>query len=270
LDALLNVVSTQTLIEAAPMEIAPDPTAPIPVSEFSSPRVSLGPALDLKYRDVYYIGGGTYGSVYQALDVSTGHHVAIKTQAKGQVAKKEVEVQNAVAYSKHCSKILAIEESDDAKSLLIVMPLCRQLPKYCTSEAELLQILKGCARGLWDLHFAGYYHMDVKPDNILLGPRNEAILCDFGLAEQYDSCGMISAECQGTLEFMAPEVLLASGKYSAEKADVYSLAQTIRTLACGNVIGPDLQNLLRQMEAYDVKDRISIQEVLEHPLLRYI
>jgi len=38
-------------------------------------------------------------------------------------------------------------------------------------------------RGLEFLHDAGFYHNDIKPRNILLGPRGEAVLTDYGISE---------------------------------------------------------------------------------------
>ena len=35
--------------------------------------------------------------------------------------------------------------------------------------------------GLEYLHFQGVAHFDLKPDNILIGPDNNAVLADFGV-----------------------------------------------------------------------------------------
>jgi hypothetical protein len=275
MDLLLDVVRSETLFTATPAATIPIANpAPAPVSNVSSPKAAIDPDLDLKYENARQIGRGGYGIVFEAVDVSTGQHVAIKRQKKGKVAERELDVLKTVK-SENCCKLLAVKDSTDEKSMFTVMPLYRQLPKLFSSEAELLRIMKGCARGLLDLQLAGYFHLDVKPQNILLGSADEGILCDFGFAAKFESNGMIS-ERRGVPEFMAPEVKYASGKYSGWKADVYSLAKTIRKLACSTysflkpIISPKLHQLLFKMEAYDVEQRLSIQEVLEDPLLSSI
>jgi hypothetical protein len=83
------------------------------------------------------------------------------------------------------------------------------------------------ADGLAEVHARGIYHLDIKPDNILLdSDRDQAVLTDFGIAcRAAETCG-----ARGTLGYMAPE--LFDGKASA-KADVFALAATLYRLATG-------------------------------------
>jgi len=79
-----------------------------------------------------------------------------------------------------------------------------------------LEVMKNIASSLINLHSLGIYHMDIKPENILIG--EEAILIDFGLSamtiRKFD-------RISGTYGFIAPEVLL--GQEFSEKADIFSL-----------------------------------------------
>jgi len=83
------------------------------------------------------------------------------------------------------------------------------------------------ADGLAEVHARGIYHLDIKPDNILLdSDRDQAVLTDFGVA-----CRAAETRgARGTLGYIAPE--LFDGKASA-KADVYGLAVTLYRLATG-------------------------------------
>jgi serine/threonine protein kinase len=138
------------------------------------------------------------------------------------------------------------------------------LPDWFDSEAELIGIMKDILNGLSDMFYAGYFHLDVKSSNILLKPSGEAILCDFGLAQKYHSQGIISG-CYGTEGYRAPEVEESCGPYDGSKADVYSLAKTMRFLAqfCLRPLSTELNYLLSKMEADNMEDRMSIDDALE-------
>jgi len=52
--------------------------------------------------------------------------------------------------------------------------------KTCAKNAR---ILSGIASGLAFLHSKGVIHRDLAPENILLGPAYQAVICDFGCAK---------------------------------------------------------------------------------------
>jgi len=68
---------------------------------------------------------------------------------------------------------------------------------------------------------AGYAHMDIKLDNILISNKGNLKLCDFGLSTKAQS--MISKK-QGTEAYMAPEIHFArSSPCLAKLTDIFSL-----------------------------------------------
>ena len=54
---------------------------------------------------------------------------------------------------------------------------------------------------------AGVLHKDIKPDNIVIGHDQKAVLIDFGLSETLDEFGKVKMKLKaGTYMFFAPEL----------------------------------------------------------------
>jgi serine/threonine protein kinase len=104
----------------------------------------------------------------------------------------------------------------------ISQPLFRMLP-------FVIQI----ARALQYAHNHSVIHCDVKPENILLGPRNEAWLADFGIATTIGSQSRTSYGRQairGTARYMAPEQIRGT---PLPASDQYALAVMAYEWLCG-------------------------------------
>src|SRR6266516_854409 len=98
---------------------------------------------------------------------------------------------------------------------------------------RVLPIVLQIAHALQYVHTHSIIHCDVKPENILLGPRNEVWLADFGIAITVGSLSGTSYGRQairGTVRYMAPEqirgVLLPA-------SDQYALAVMVYEWLCG-------------------------------------
>jgi serine/threonine-protein kinase len=93
--------------------------------------------------------------------------------------------------------------------------------------AEVLSVMLPICRALAELHRAGVVHLDVKPQNILLGRtagRPFAKLADFGIAQRIGSTPSLSpsALLMYSVNWAAPEQLI--GETVSPGCDVYSLA----------------------------------------------
>ena len=104
-------------------------------------------------------------------------------------------------------------------------------------EFDATQYIVQVADALAYIHSKKKNHLDVKPANILLNDRNEAILIDFGLSKQYDALtgGQTSTTPVGYSEGYAPIEQCKQGgvpEFSPE-TDIYALGATFFKLLTG-------------------------------------
>ena len=116
--------------------------------------------------------------------------------------------------------------------------LHRQLKRAGTfPAAQWVQFARDLILATAAVHDHGYFHMDIKPENIVLIKRSHSLkVVDFGLAGHIGSRRREPRPTRGTLSFMAPE---AVDGYRGRESDVYSLCLTlVFSATCINVIDP--------------------------------
>jgi tRNA A-37 threonylcarbamoyl transferase component Bud32 len=87
---------------------------------------------------------------------------------------------------------------------------------------EVARVLLDVLEGLAHAHGEGMIHRDVKPANVMLTRRGQAVIGDFGIAQIVGSTRhTVSGALMGTLNYMAPEQGL-EGRSDA-RSDIYSL-----------------------------------------------
>ncbi len=91
------------------------------------------------------------------------------------------------------------------------------------AERDALAIARHVALALEAIHSKGIVHRDVKSQNIMITPANQAKLIDFGIAKAPDHATLTaSSQFAGTLYYAAPEQILEAHAVDA-RADLYSL-----------------------------------------------
>jgi len=106
------------------------------------------------------------------------------------------------------------------------------------SEAQAERYIRQVADALAYIHERNTVHLDVKPSNILLNAKGEAVLIDFGISKHYDNAGeQTSSTPVGISKGYAPMEQGRDGDVSqfGPSTDIYALGATLYHLVSGQV-----------------------------------
>jgi tRNA A-37 threonylcarbamoyl transferase component Bud32 len=184
------------------------------------------------------IGSGGFGTVYRAWDERLQRPVAVKIIDREHGSPRVTREAQAVARLGHRNIATLYELASDGERAFLVSELIEgDTLRVMGRRGELTDRLVArvgadSAAALMHAHRAGVVHRDVKPENILVGPGDEAKLVDFGIARIAGERSLTATGAVvGTLAYMAPEQ--ADGLRPGPAADVYSLALTLYECFCG-------------------------------------
>lgn len=105
-----------------------------------------------------------------------------------------------------------------------------------TSEKLIIEkIVIPICKALYAMHSRHILHLDIKPENIVIDENGEAVLIDFGVAQQYDENGKLISlrDTHSTSAFSAPENSDGNMRYFGPQADIFGTAATLFTLVSG-------------------------------------
>jgi serine/threonine protein kinase len=190
-----------------------------------------------RFRIVEQLGQGGMGVVYRAVEENLGREVALKIVAPLYAHDPEFQERfsrearaQASLESAHVVAVYAHGEEDGylyIASQLIVDGDLGQLIRTAGVPplVDALSVIEQVATGLADAHDAGLVHRDIKPGNVLVRIRGNAVrayLADFGIARRMDAASTrFGSSAVGTPTYMAPE--LHGGAVASFVTDVYSL-----------------------------------------------
>ncbi|KAH7414516.1 hypothetical protein DE146DRAFT_640571 [Phaeosphaeria sp. MPI-PUGE-AT-0046c] len=212
----------------------------------------------VRWQQGQFVGGGTFGSVYAAMNLDTGHLMAVKeirlqdpqliptvvAQIRDEMGVLQVlDHPNIVSYygiEPHRDKVYIFMEYCSGGSLAGLLEHGR-IEDETVIMVYALQMLEGLAY----LHDSGVVHRDIKPENILLDHNGVIKYVDFGAAKLIARQGRtLAAEhnatrqgrqgsMTGTPMYMSPEVIRggSTGRHGA--VDVWSLGCVILEMATG-------------------------------------
>jgi serine/threonine protein kinase len=105
---------------------------------------------------------------------------------------------------------------------------------------QIQTILQQLVNALDTVHQGEIYHLDLKPDNILLTSENRLVLVDFGAARQ----GFSSYTTQAfTLDYAAPEII--AGQDVGPESDIFEVGMILHELLTGNLPPRPLSRLIK-------------------------
>eukprot|EP00928_Gymnodinium_smaydae_P006079 TRINITY_DN12119_c0_g1_i4.p1 TRINITY_DN12119_c0_g1~~TRINITY_DN12119_c0_g1_i4.p1 ORF type:complete len:319 (+),score=51.81 TRINITY_DN12119_c0_g1_i4:57-1013(+) len=167
-------------------------------------------------------------------DADDGDRVAVKVFRRNGLGEKlfENELRFLTATQGHGNVIELVHSLDTPSCKAIMLELCHvDLQSLCSkcqlSETEVVEMIRGVLSALQYIHGLEIVHRNVKPEHLALGGNGLVRLVDFGLAAfEYDELEM-NQPC-GTLEYMAPEVLLS--KPCGAAVDMYACGCTFHYL----------------------------------------
>jgi tetratricopeptide (TPR) repeat protein len=229
-----------------------------------SPTLPPGAVLGGRFEIASFLGEGSMGEAYEAIDRELGDRVAVKVlrpeisrdEEALQRFKREVQLARRVTHPQVCrvfelffaaAATARPGEAPGATRAFVTMELLRgeTLAQRLERQGQLapeeaLPIAVQMAGALTAAHAAGVVHRDFKSANVMLVPApsspagQRAVITDFGLAY---SGGEAQMTATGTLigspAYMAPEQVL--GREVTPAADVYALGVVLFEMLTGRL-----------------------------------
>jgi serine/threonine protein kinase/Flp pilus assembly protein TadD len=197
------------------------------------------------YKILEKLGEGGMGVVYKAQDTKLDRIVALKFLPQ-HLTSDPVEKERFVHEAKAASalnhpNITTIHEIDEfGGQMFIVMEYCEGKTLKQIIEKETLSIRKvldigiQTCEGLTIAHEKGIVHRDIKSANIMLTPRGQVKIMDFGLAKLKGATKLTKTRSTlGTAAYMSPEQ--AQGEEVDQRSDIFSFGVVLYELLTGRL-----------------------------------
>ena len=209
------------------------------------------------YKILDRIGAGGMGEVYRARDTRLGRTVAIKVMIAGVADDPDrrarfLQEARATAALSHPNIAALYEIGEDQDQLFLVFEyvpgetLKNVIAGRPLNPRRAIDLAVQIADALADAHAEGIVHRDIKSDNIIVTPKGNAKILDFGLATwtaggaQREQAGQAATRMNtapgttlGTVAYMSPEQAL--GEQVDHRTDVFSLGVVMFEMLTGTL-----------------------------------
>ncbi len=225
-----------------------------------------------KYRLEFPLGRGGFGVTYQASHALLNQRVAIKEFYPREIAFRDstghllipetkrnlyqrglhrfLREGQILATLNHPGIVRVQDFFEEHETAYLVMELVvgqtlrnvlQHHPQHQLSDPVAKDIVTKLVQALNSLHKQGVYHLDIKPDNILITPDHRVVLIDFGASRQ----GLGGTTTLAfTPDYAAPELL--AGRPVGPETDLFELGMMIHELLTGQLPPPAMSRMMQQ------------------------
>lgn len=206
-----------------------------------------------RFEVVRQIGQGAYGLVYQANDKKTGTKVALKRCVKvltniqdAHRTLREIAILTHLRKAKHPNIVEmthAMAVPNTKADLYLAFEFFEGDMRsgirsaHFRSREAILKVAVQVICGMAFIEACGLIHLDMKPENLLVDTETlRVVIADFGLARaasaSAENAAGLDEQSEGTLPYMAPELLLEIGKASYA-SDIWAYGVILGEMFCG-------------------------------------
>ena len=199
-----------------------------------------------RYRLTEQIGMGGMAIVYRAVDLRTGHNVAVKVlrpefnEDREFIGRFQREAEAATKMTHHnIVNLLDVGMDGDNRYLVMEYVEGKTLKEVIQERGKLsaplaCQITIRILSALEHAHRNGIVHRDIKPQNILVHADGHIKVADFGIARIADSATLTKGDnVMGSVHYFSPEQARGGGATAA--SDIYSTGVVLYEMLTGRV-----------------------------------
>ena len=199
-----------------------------------------------RYKLVDFIGEGGMSLVYRAVDIRTGHSVAVKIlkseyNSDSEFLERFQREAHAASLMSHHNIVNLLDVGAEGEYRYLVLEyvsgntlkqIIRQ--KGCLSTNTAIQITIRILSALQHAHDNGIIHRDIKPQNILVHSDGHVKVADFGIARMTSALTISKGDTVvGSVHYSSPEQ--ASGAVVDSTSDIYSTGVVLYEMLTGHV-----------------------------------
>ena len=252
------------------------------------------------------LGEGEFASVKLAYHLRDGRYVAIKCfkSRSGQMKMLDEQILREVMSTKglteHSDHIVRFYEAIFyGNKVFYVMEYCPYGDLRCfinrggpLSDGHAREFFAHICRGVQTIHAVNIVHRDLKLENLLVDSKFRIKIADFGCARRQIDKTLCTI--RGSYAYGAPE-LVRGDNYDGKKCDVWSMGIILFAMVTGRLpysdkgslkrllserkkepsfplsvrVTESCRHLICQMLTYNPEERLSLEEVIEHPWVSY-
>jgi aurora kinase len=255
-----------------------------------------------KFQFLRAIGHGCASTVFEAKHIPSGIRCVLKVCLKERLypeaerrIRREIQIHSTL---RHPYILTFYASFEDVSAFYFVLEFVENgdLLRYIRNKYQgtmpipefTKHVLLPLMHGIAHLHEHNIIHRDIKPENILVDTSGNIRLCDFGFS--INSYEERPKSFLGTLEYMAPEIILQKKELYSDRMDIWALG--VLTYECLTGVSPfyrtteqeitsaivnasytispkftpEIVDFLKRTLHPDPQQRDSIKDLIRHPM----